>query len=78
MRRPLNTVWKIPKHLTSHTRAYAYFSNILFNLDNIFSFVRSATMHYVRLSFSVLLDAWGPEEQRLCGDQETKLACFQS
>ena len=32
MRRPLNTVWKIPKHLTSHTRAYAYFSNILFNL----------------------------------------------
>ena len=33
MRRPLNTVWKIPKHLTSHTRAYAYFSNILFNLD---------------------------------------------
>ena len=35
MRRPLNTVWKIPKHLTSHTRAYAYFSNILFNLCTI-------------------------------------------
>ena len=34
MRRPLNTVWKIPKHLTSHTRAYAYFLNVLFNLDN--------------------------------------------
>ena len=25
----------IPKHLTSHARAYAYFSNILFNLCNI-------------------------------------------
>ena len=36
MRRPLNTVWKIPKHLTSHTRAYAYFSNILFNLNTKF------------------------------------------
>ena len=35
MRRPLNAVWKIPRHLTSHTRAYAYFSNIRFNLYTI-------------------------------------------
>ena len=35
MRGPLNTVWKIPKHLTSHTRACAYFSDILFNLGTL-------------------------------------------
>ena len=32
---PLNAVWKIPRRLTSHTLAYAYFSNILFDLGNI-------------------------------------------
>ena len=32
MRGPLNAVWKIPRHLTSRTCAYAYFSNILFDL----------------------------------------------
>ena len=35
--------WKIPKHLTSHTRAYAYFSNILFNLC-IYTAVYSQTL----------------------------------
>ena len=46
MRRPLNTVWKIPKHLTSHTRAYAYSSNILFNLCNLFVLGFDLLYHY--------------------------------
>ena len=50
MRRPLNTVWKIPRHLTSHTRAYAYFSKFLFNL-NTYTTLQYKIISFRKLSF---------------------------